>query len=122
MNSGDLREDNNFNSGEALFSIHLHSTRTLAIRGEEEVKLANLVSGDGGMTTVVMLGGGHNLITDVCLIIFENLSHFFPIWNLNVYVPGVKYRTSAKAIEDTGLFSEWLNKQLNSSRYCKVAT
>lgn len=74
------------------------------MRDEKEVKYADEVSGGDRMVVMVTLGGGNNCNLVVSTMISINLSRFNPIRNLNDDVPGVTYRTSAKAFMDKGLF------------------
>lgn len=111
LRSGSLREEDIYNSDETHFVVHLHSNRTLARRGENEVKYADVVSGDDGMTMMVTLGGGRDGTMPVPLMIFKNLSRSYPIRGLNDDVPGVAYRSSPKSFMDRVLFCDWLNER-----------
>lgn len=50
-------EDSIFNADETHFVVDLHDRRTLAIKGDTDVKYSDVVSGDIGMTMIFMLGG-----------------------------------------------------------------
>lgn len=107
--SGRLREEDVFNADETHCVIHLHTNRTLAIRGEGEVKYADVVSGDEGMTLMVLLGGGCDAEMGIPLIIFKNSNRSYPIRGLPDETPGITYRSSHKGWMDSALFADWLN-------------
>lgn len=60
--SGESMEEDKFNSDETNLVIQLHDNRTLDHKGDKSVKYAELVSGDGGMTLMVMIYGGRNSV------------------------------------------------------------
>lgn len=107
--SGRLHEQDLFNADETHCVIHLHNSRTLAKRGESEVKYADVVSGDEGMTLMVLLGGGCNAQMGVPMIIFKNASRSYPIRGVQDDTPGITYRSSPKGWMDSALFADWLN-------------
>lgn len=107
--SGDIREEDIFNSDETHFIVHLHSNRTLAVRGETKIKYADVVSGDDGMTMMVTLGG-RCMESVIPMMIFKNPSRSYPIRGLPDDIPGVSYRSGPKGFMDSALFAEWLNE------------
>lgn len=111
LKSGLLREEDIFNSDETHFIIHLHNNRTLSKRGDTEIKYADVVSGDDGMTMMVTLGGGCDGHMGVPMIIFKNAFRSYPIRGLCDDIPGVTYRSTPKGFMDSALFFNWLNER-----------
>lgn len=70
----------------------MHNFRTLEKGGDSEVKYADVVRGDEGMTLLVLLGGGCNAQMGVPMIIFKNSSRSYPIRGLQEDTPGITYR------------------------------
>ena len=93
---GTLCEDCVFNADETHFVIDTHDGHTLAMKGDETVKFAQVVSGDEGMKMMVMLGGCHRSHLEVPMIVFQNKTCSYPIRGLHDDYPGVFYRTGPK--------------------------
>ena len=58
FSSGTLDEDCVVNSDETHFVFNMHNFKTLAMRGDDHVKYADVISGTDNMTMMVTLSGG----------------------------------------------------------------
>lgn len=106
-----LDEDCLFNADETHFSVNLDDGHTLAMKGDKNVKYSDVVSGDMGMTMMVMLGGGSKPRFEIPMIIFQNYRCSYPIQGIADNVPGVCYRSGPKGWMDTRVFEEWLSEK-----------
>lgn len=98
--SGTLKEDFLFNANETHFVVDWNDGRTLAVKGDREVKYINVASGQVGMIMMVMLGGGSNVHFEVPLIIFQNDCCTYPTQVVLDIVPGVRYRSGSEGSMD----------------------
>ena len=105
-----LNEDDVMNADETHFVINMHNHKTLCNRGDEEVKYADVVSGDEGMTMLVLLTGGRNSTIQPPFMTFKNDNSSYPIRGVPDDVPGVSYRTEPKGWMDSRMFGEWLSE------------
>ena len=110
FNSGVLHEEDVYNADETHFKIDTNDGRTLAMRGDEEVRFADVVSGDDGMTMMLLLGGCPQAEMGLPLIVFKNDNSSYPIRGVADDVPGVAYRSQPKGWMDRRVFAEWLNE------------
>lgn len=109
--SGELDECVVFNADETHFVVDLNDGRTLAMKGDTDVKFADVVSGDVGMTMMVMLGGGSRSHLEVPFMIFQNERSSYPIQGVPDNIPGVCYRSGPKGWMDSRVFTEWLSEK-----------
>ena len=84
-----LREEDIMNADEMHFSIHMHNHKTLAERGDGEGKYADVVSGDEGMTILILLTGRRNSSIQPPLMIFKNENSSYSIHGVPDDVSGV---------------------------------
>lgn len=110
FSSGLLKEDNVFNADETHFKLDTNDGRTLAMRGDENIKFADIVSGNEGMTLMLTLGGGSKARMEVPMLIFKNSNSSYPIRGLEDRVPGVCYRSQPKGWMDMVRFQEWIKE------------
>lgn len=106
FDDGIYLEDNVFNADETHFVVDLHDCRTLAMKGDTEVKFADVVSGDVGMTMMIMLGGGSRARLEIPFMIFQNERCSYPIQGVPDNVTGVCYRSGPKGWMDSRVFAE----------------
>lgn len=111
LESGRLDENFMFNADETHFVVDLNDGRTLAMKGDTNVKFADVVSGDVGMTMMVMLGGGCHAYLGVAFMIFQNDRSSYPIQGVPDNVPGACYRSGPKGWMDSRVFTEWLSEK-----------
>jgi len=96
FNPGELDEDCVFNADETHFVIDQRNHKTLAMKGEASVKYADVVSGDEGMTMMVLISGGALSSIQVSFMIFQNQNSSYPIRGVPDDIPGVCYRSGPK--------------------------
>lgn len=60
-----------FNSDKTQFWVDLNDERTLAMKGDGNVKFANVVSSNFGMTMTATIEGGTNSCMEILLMIFK---------------------------------------------------
>lgn len=109
--SGVLQEGCVFNADETHFRIDLQDGRTLAMRGDSEVKYCDVVSGNAGMTMMVMLGGCPDSQLCPPMIVFQNQDGNYPIRGVPDDVPSVCYRTQRSGWMDHRVFLEWVKER-----------
>lgn len=63
-------EYNVFNTDESHFALNRNDVRTLAIKGNTEVKFADFVRGDVGLTMIIMAARGSRAQFEIPLMIF----------------------------------------------------
>lgn len=80
------------------------------MKEDTDVKFADVVSGDQGMTMMVMLGGGSQRRLEIPMLIFQNKLRLYPIQGLPDDVLGVCCRTSLKGWMGTRVFEKWLSE------------
>lgn len=97
-------EDSVFNSDETNIQIILHDGQNFAIKVDNEIKYSYVVSGDMGITMIVMLGGGS--IFEMPVIIFQNDQCSHLIKSVPENVPEVCYESDPKGWMDTRVFKE----------------
>lgn len=78
------------------------------MKGEDDVKFADVVNGDQGMTMMVVLGGGSSTRMEIPFIIFQNKNSSYSMIGFQDDVLGVLYRTEPKEWIYTRVFGEWL--------------
>ena len=74
------------------------------MKGDTEVKYSDVVSGDMGMTMMVMLGCGSKPRFEIPMIIFQNDRCAHPIHDVLDNIPGVCYLSGPKGLVDTRVF------------------
>lgn len=108
--SGALKEEMIENADETHFIFNMDNGRTIGFRGDEEIKYADLVSGDEGITMMVRLTGGRDARIQPPMLIFKNDNCSYPIRGVIDNVPGVCYRSGKKGWMDKRVFKEWLSE------------
>ena len=110
--SGELDENLIENMDETHFVINVDNGRTLGVRGDDDVKYADVVSGGEGMTMMVCISGGPSALIQAPMMIFTNKSRSYPIMQqVPDNIPGVSYRSGPKGWNDkTVLFPQWLSE------------
>ena len=98
--SGDMNEDLLCNMDENHFVVNCDNGRTLGFRGDTEVKYADVVSGDIGMTIMVYITGVSRARIGAPIMIFPNPSQSYPINGVQDDVPGASYRSRLKCWND----------------------
>lgn len=96
FNSGKLADNQVCNADETHFSFDRHNHRTLAIRGEEDLKYADVVIGEEGFTIILCIDGGSQASLGSPFVNFQNVNCSYPIRGLPGSVQGVCYRTGKK--------------------------
>lgn len=109
--SGSIHEENVFNADETHFKIDTNDGKTLAMRGDEHIRFSDVVSGDDGMTMMLLLGGCPAAHMGMPFIVFKNGNSSYPIRGVADDVPGVCYRSQAKGWMDRVKFAEWLGEK-----------
>lgn len=100
-----------YNVDETHFKIDTNSRKTVAMCGDDSVKYADFVSGDNGITIIVMLGGSPDETIKPPILIFQNKSSNNPISGVPDNVPGVVYRTDPKGWMDKWVLVQWIHEQ-----------
>lgn len=77
--SGRIHEDDVSNADETQFQIDLNDGRTLEMRGDHNIRFADVVSGDQGMTMMLLIGGGSRAEFGITMIIFKNDGCYYQI-------------------------------------------
>ena len=108
FDSGALNEDLVENMDETHFIVNMDDKRTLAFKGSDVIKYADVVSGGDGMTLVVRITGGSQAKIYSSMMIFQNKDRNYPIRGLQDNIPGICYRTGPKGWMDRKLFAEWV--------------
>ena len=85
---------------ETHFVIRFDNGRTLGLRGDENVKYADVVPGGEGMTMIVHVTCGTSPRIGTPILIFQNTKRSYSIQELPDTVPGVAYRTGPKGWSD----------------------
>ena len=98
-----------YNADETHLVMHMHNDRTLALRGDTHIKYADVISGDEGMTLMVTMGGGYDSSFLTPFLIFKNLNSSYPIRSVPDDIPGITYRSNAKAWMNSDMFVKWLS-------------
>ena len=111
FDNGILDENMVENSDETHFVVNMDNGRTLAMKGSDKVKYADVVGGGDGMTLMVRVTGGVDAKIYASLMIFSNKDRNYPIRGLPDNVPGVCYRTGPKGWMDQKVFVEWLEEE-----------
>ena len=110
FDAGVLNEADIYKADETHFCIDQHDHRTLSRRSDSDVKYADVVSGDDGMTMMVLIGGVISSSVLPPFMILKNEERSYPIRNVPDNSPGVSYRTQPKAWMDHVVFYHWLNE------------
>lgn len=69
--------------------------------GEEDVKCADVLFGEEGLTVFVRLRGGPNAKIENPFMVFESQNRRYPIRGVPDNVPGVAYKSGPKGWMDT---------------------
>ena len=69
--SGAIDENDIDNADETHFLINLNNNRMLGMCGDAEVKYADVVSGSEGMTMMVRISGGQDVIIEAAFLLFQ---------------------------------------------------
>lgn len=106
--SGLLNENRIENADETHFVFNMDNGKTLGIKGDSDVKYADVVSGGDPITMMVRLTGGSNARIEAPMLIFKNENRSYPIRGVPDDVPGVCYRSGPKGWMDGKVLKEWL--------------
>lgn len=90
--------------------VDTNERRTLVMRGDSDVKFADVVSSDHRIAMIFMLDGCPNDRICVSFMIFQNVACYYPIWGITDAVPGVCHRKVPKGWMDWCVFREWFGK------------
>ena len=124
FNSGELNENLVENIDETHFVINMDNGRTLGFRGDENVKYADVVSGDESLTMMVRITGGPDAHIEAPMMIFQNANRNYPIQGVPDNVPGVCYLKGPKGWMDRQLFPQWIleHRAYQGDRYGRTKT
>lgn len=86
--------------------MHLHSSCALAVRGETNIKYAEVVSGYDGVDMMVILGG-RCMESITSMILFRNAARFYAIRKFLDDIYRIWYRSGLKGFMNRALFAEW---------------
>lgn len=81
LRTGILNEEMVFNADETIFVTDQHNHKTLSIRGDDEVKYADVFSGDDEMTLLVLIYVGRDASVCPLLMVFKNKPRLYLIQN-----------------------------------------
>eukprot|EP00737_Agarophyton_chilense_P004270 gb/GEZJ01005293.1/.p1 GENE.gb/GEZJ01005293.1/~~gb/GEZJ01005293.1/.p1 ORF type:complete len:127 (+),score=14.15 gb/GEZJ01005293.1/:844-1224(+) len=85
--SNRLREEDVLNADKTNFYINRDNHKTLALVGDTHLRYADVVSGDDGITMMVLLSGGLSVALGIPMVIFKNVNKNYPIRGLTDDVP-----------------------------------
>lgn len=98
------------NADETHFIVSMDNGKTLGFCGDEQVKYANVTSGDEKMTMLVCLSGGPHAIIELTLKIFKNKDQNYLIKGVPDNIPGIAYRMDPKGWMDNTVMKQWIRK------------
>ncbi len=108
--AGLLDENCVTNADETHFAFNVDNGRTVGFRGQEEVRYADVVFGNEGITIMVRITGGEDAHIEVSMLVFINDKCSYPIHGIPDNVPGACYRTGKRGWIDKRVFAEWLSE------------
>jgi hypothetical protein len=85
--SGELDENLIEKMDETHFVVNVYNGRTLGIRGDNDVKYSEVVSGGESMTMMVRITGGVSSHIAAPMMIFTNKNRSYPIQGISDDVP-----------------------------------
>lgn len=109
-------EESFYIADETNFVVDIKDGRNLDIKGDIEVKLSDVVSGDVGMKIMVMIGRGSKAHLEIPFIIFQKERRSYNIQGVQDIVPGVCYQSGQKGWMCTRIFLEWISEKLVMNR------
>lgn len=109
--SGFIREENVFNADETNFLLDTNDSRTIAMKGDKDVKFADVVSADMGMSMMVMLGHDPNELIEMPMFVFQNSSCSYPIRVVPDDFTGACYRSVKKNWMDRRVLAYWISEK-----------
>lgn len=98
------------NTDENHFLINVDNKKKFGLRGDDEVKYADVKPGGDGMTIMVRIFGNADAMIQSPFIIFKNVDRNYPNFELRDNVPGVFYRFSPKKWIDNTVIQLWKGK------------
>ena len=110
LNTGSLHGEDVFNADETHFVINMDDHKTLSLRSDKDVKCGDAVSGDVGMTMMVLICGGSQAEIFPPFLIFQNALHSYPIRSIPDHVPGLSHRSGPKSWIDRIVMAQWLKE------------
>lgn len=102
-----LREEDVENADQTNFLINVDDGRTMGLRGDDEVRYANVVFGGEGMKMMVRISGGNRTLFEIPFMILKNNHSNYPIQGVPDVIPGVCYRNGPKEWIDRRVMVEW---------------
>lgn len=82
----------------------------LGLKGEDEIKWADVVSGGDGMIIVVRISGERDFMIQTAFMIFQKRCRAYLIEGVPDDVPSVLYSTDTKGWMDATVIPEWLRE------------
>lgn len=92
----ELNERNLFKSDKTHFQIDSNDVQKLEMRGDENIRLADVVGANEGMTMMVLLRCRPLGVMGTPILVFENARCSYSIRVVEDNVSGFKYRTGRK--------------------------
>lgn len=111
LTAGTVQEDDLSNGDETHFIINLDNGKTLGFCGQDDIKYADVVSGDEGFTMMVRLSGGRDAQIEPPFLVFMETDCNYPICGAPDEVAGVTSRTGPKGWMDTRVLPQWLSER-----------
>lgn len=106
FDAGEIHEDFMESGDETHFVFNMDNGQSIAFRGAEEVRYADVVAVDEGMTTMVRITGGRYARIEPPMLVFQNQNSSYPIRNVTDKVAGFCYRSGPKRWMDQKVFKE----------------
>lgn len=110
FSSDQLDENLIENMDETHFVMNVDNGRNLGIRGDNDVKYANVVSGGECIIMMIRITGGVSSHIEAPKIIFMNKNRSYLIQGLSDDVLGASYRTGPKGWNDMQDIPQWLSE------------
>lgn len=109
--AGKLDEDNVEDADETHFMVNMDYGKALGFKGSDDFKWAYVISGDEGMTIVLILSGGRNSTIDPAFLIFKNQQRSYPIRGVPDIIPALAYSKGPKGCMDSIFKLQWMNER-----------
>lgn len=95
---------------ETHFVFNMDNDRTVGLQGDVNVKYADVVSGDEGITMMVRITDGARVFIQPPMLVFKNDNNSYPIRGVSDDFPGVCYHMGKRRSMDKRVFKEWLSE------------
>lgn len=102
FDSSRLGEDLISNGDEVHFFFNMENARIIGIRGDMNVKYAEVTYVDEGIEIMLQVSVGRFGKLECLMLIFKNLDRLYPVLNLPHNVPGICYCSPSK---------DWMEKR-----------